>query len=154
VPQEYESGRGVSPGEEDGRACFDQVAHIRRHEHAAADRVNIVPGTPGTLQRLAHPFRCRKHHDQFDGANIDSQFETRRTNHRPQFATLQLVFYLPPHVALQRGVVALDFGRQFGEVFPQPISRRLGPERILEKMSVVLCLEIKPPSSRINRSPV
>jgi hypothetical protein len=44
---------------------------------------------------------------------------------RPQFAALQTVFDIAPHLALERGVMTFDHVREIGKIFAQPEGRRL-----------------------------
>lgn len=110
---------------ENGGARFDEIAHVGCHKNSPADGVDIVSGPSSALQRLAHAFRGREHDDEFDRADVDAEFETGRADHGAELAAFQSIFDIAPHVALERGMVALDNSSQLGKFFAQPIGRRL-----------------------------
>src|SRR5262245_24425907 len=94
--------------EKNSGTCFDEIAHVGGHENPTADRVDIVTGASGTLQRLAHAFGSREHDDELDRADVDAQLETGRTDDGAKFAALQTIFDVAPHVTFKRGVVTFD----------------------------------------------
>src|SRR5436190_4572589 len=82
-----------SPRQENGGARFHQVADIGCHQDSAANCMNIVSGTPGSLERFADSFGSGHHHHEFDRADIDPELKAGRANDRPQLASFKTILH-------------------------------------------------------------
>ena len=67
---------GIEPaaaGQEHGGAGLHEIVHIRGHEHAVADGVDVMPGAAGALEGAAHALGRGEHDHEIDGADIDAR---------------------------------------------------------------------------------
>src|SRR6266852_6924736 len=74
-----------------------------------------MSGAPDALDSARNSFWRRDHDDEIDRADVDSQFETGRANHRPQFAVLQAIFHGKTHAPVKRCVMSFDLIRELGQ---------------------------------------